>query len=68
MFTCLFISVDYLSSRTAKCGFEKLCKADQEKRASLFDHEELAKLKVHPRIPLSAEFIQEVTQGMYFLM
>lgn len=56
--------------RVAKCGFSRLCDAnnEQDKSRDQFSAAELEKLGNHPRIPLNAEFIQEISQGLVFLM
>ncbi|KAK3749846.1 hypothetical protein QZH41_015506, partial [Actinostola sp. cb2023] len=59
-----------MAIRVAASGFSELCTPEIKTSplADVINNEELTRLTNHPRIPLNAEFIQELIHSLYFLM
>ncbi|KXJ28280.1 hyccin [Exaiptasia diaphana] len=59
-----------MAIRVAAAGFSSMCAPETTtcQLADVISNEELSRLANHPRIPLSAEYIQELIHSLYFLM
>ncbi|EDO42200.1 predicted protein [Nematostella vectensis] len=57
-----------MAHRIAKAGFSKLCRKDSTDCNGFLSNEELQSLSNHPRVPIVAPLIQEITHGLYYLL
>lgn len=60
----------FVCCRVSAAGFSKLCSPETttSQLDDVVSNEEISRLAGHPRIPLNAEFIQELTHSLYFLV